>query len=54
LLEELESNTNSVAFSTVIALKNAHDYKLMQVAYETQIESHQAQIEGLKKYTSEK
>jgi len=32
----------------VIALKNSRDYKLMQTAYETQIESHQAQIDGLK------
>jgi hypothetical protein len=32
----------------VIALKNGRDYKLMQTAYETQIESHEAQIEGLK------
>ena len=32
----------------VIALKSRYDYALMQNAYETQIESHQAQIEGLK------
>ena len=32
----------------VIALKNSRDYKLMQIAYETQIESHEAQIDGLK------
>jgi len=32
----------------VVALKNGRDYKLMQTAYETQIESHEAQIEGLK------
>ena len=32
----------------VIAMKSRHDYKLMQKAYETQAESHQAQIEGLK------
>jgi len=32
----------------VITLKNSRDYKLMQTAYETQIESHEAQIEGLK------
>ena len=32
----------------VIALKNGRDYKLMQTAYETQIESHEAQIDGLK------
>jgi hypothetical protein len=37
-----------VLLLVVIALKNAHDYKLMQVAYETQLESHQAQIDGLK------
>ena len=29
-------------------MKNRNDYKLMQQAYETQAESHQAQIEGLK------
>ena len=33
---------------TIIAMKSRHDYKLMQKAYETQAESHQAQIEGLK------
>jgi DNA repair exonuclease SbcCD ATPase subunit len=32
----------------VIALKSSRDYKLMQTAYETQIESHEAQIDGLK------
>ena len=32
----------------VIALKSRYDYALMQNAYETQIESNQAQIEGLK------
>ena len=32
----------------VVALKNSRDYKLMQTAYETQIESHEAQIDGLK------
>tara|TARA_R110001583_G_scaffold32578_2_gene110869 strand:+ start:329 stop:712 length:384 start_codon:yes stop_codon:yes gene_type:complete len=32
----------------VVALKNSHDYSLMQDAYETQIESHKAQIDGLK------
>tara|TARA_B000000557_G_C20449113_1_gene306404 strand:+ start:92 stop:475 length:384 start_codon:yes stop_codon:yes gene_type:complete len=32
----------------VLALKNQRDYNLMQKAYETQNESHQAQIEGLK------
>ena len=30
------------------ALKNKRDYGLMQKAYQTQLESHQAQIEGLK------
>jgi len=37
-----------VLLLVVIALKNSRDYKLMQTAYETQIESHEAQIEGLK------
>lgn len=37
-----------VLLLAVIALKNTRDYKLMQTAYETQIESHQAQIDGLK------
>ena len=32
----------------VLFLKNQRDYNLMQKAYETQNESHQAQIEGLK------
>ena len=32
----------------VMAMKSRHDYKLMQTAYETQAESHEAQIEGLK------
>ena len=32
----------------VVALKNKRDYSLMQKAYETQLDSHQAQIEGLK------
>ena len=32
----------------VIAMKSRHDYKLMQKAYETQAESHEAQIAGLK------
>ena len=31
-----------------VAMKSRHDYQLMQKAYETQNESHQAQIEGLK------
>ena len=37
-----------VLLSLVIAMKSRHDYKLMQKAYETQSESHQAQIDGLK------
>jgi len=37
-----------VLLLAVIALKNSRDYKLMQTAYETQLESHEAQIEGLK------
>jgi len=37
-----------VLLLAVIALKNSRDYKLMQTAYETQIESHEAQIDGLK------
>ena len=32
----------------VVAMKNRRDYSLMQKAYETQAESHIAQIEGLK------
>ena len=37
-----------VLLLVVIALKNSRDYKLMQTAYETQIESHEAQIDGLR------
>tara|TARA_R110002074_G_scaffold398190_1_gene589755 strand:+ start:1199 stop:1582 length:384 start_codon:yes stop_codon:yes gene_type:complete len=37
-----------VLLLAVIALKNSRDYRLMQTAYETQIESHEAQIDGLK------
>ena len=37
-----------VLLLAVIALKNGRDYRLMQTAYETQIESHEAQIKGLK------
>tara|TARA_Y100001938_G_C7957060_1_gene362262 strand:+ start:175 stop:558 length:384 start_codon:yes stop_codon:yes gene_type:complete len=37
-----------VSLLIVVALKNQRDYNLMQKAYETQNESHQAQIEGLK------
>tara|TARA_R110002110_G_scaffold178386_1_gene383379 strand:+ start:31 stop:414 length:384 start_codon:yes stop_codon:yes gene_type:complete len=32
----------------VVAMKNRRDYSLMQKAYETQTESHEAQIKGLK------
>ena len=37
-----------VSLLVVIAMKSRRDYGLMQKAYETQAESHQAQIEGLK------
>ena len=37
-----------VVLSLVVAMKSRHDYSLMQKAYETQNESHQAQIDGLK------
>ncbi len=37
-----------VLLSLVVAMKSRHDYKLMQKAYETQNESHQAHIDGLK------
>ena len=37
-----------VSLLAVVMLKNKQDYNLMQKAYNTQIESHQAQIEGLK------
>jgi hypothetical protein len=37
-----------VLLFAVIAMKNHRDYSLMQKAYETQVESHQAQIDGLK------
>ena len=37
-----------VLLSLVVTMKSRHDYKLMQKAYETQNESHQAQIDGLK------
>ena len=37
-----------VSLLAVVALKSKKDYSLMQKAYETQAESHQAQIEGLK------
>tara|TARA_R100001129_G_C5187931_1_gene209895 strand:+ start:84 stop:467 length:384 start_codon:yes stop_codon:yes gene_type:complete len=37
-----------VILCLVVAMKSRRDYNLMQKAYETQNESHQAQIEGLK------
>ena len=37
-----------VLLLVVVAMKNRRDYNLMQKAYETQTESHQAQIDGLK------
>ena len=37
-----------VSLLIVVAMKNRRDYNLMQKAYETQAESHEAQIEGLK------
>ena len=37
-----------VSLLAIVVLKNKKDYSLMQKAYETQAESHQAQIEGLK------
>lgn len=37
-----------VALCVVVAMKSRHDYQLMQKAYETQNESHEAQIDGLK------
>ena len=37
-----------LVLTVVVALKSRYDYGLMQDAYQTQIESHQAQIEGLK------
>jgi capsular polysaccharide biosynthesis protein len=37
-----------VALLIVVAMKSHSDYKLMQEAYETQADSHQAQIDGLK------
>ncbi len=36
------------ALCAIIALKSRYDYGLMQKAYETQNESYEAQIEGLK------
>ena len=37
----------------VLAMKNRRDYNLMQKAYETQSESYQAQIDGLKEIHKE-
>ncbi len=37
-----------VILSLVVAMKSRHDYKIMQSAYEAQVESHEAQITGLK------
>ena len=37
-----------LALAAVVALKSKYDYHLKQQAYETQSDSHQAQIEGLK------
>lgn len=37
-----------VLLSAVIAMKSRYDYGLMQKAYETQSDSYEAQIEGLK------
>jgi hypothetical protein len=37
-----------VLLFAVIAMKNQRDYALMQKAYETQADSHKAQIDGLK------
>ena len=51
ILEFVLKNWKSIliiVFFLVIAMKNRRDYNLMQKAYETQSESHQAQIEGLK------
>ena len=42
-----------VLLSVAIAMKSRHDYSLMQKAYETQSESHQAQIDGLKEIHKE-
>ncbi len=37
-----------VLLFAVVAMKNQRDYALMQKAYETQADSHKAQIDGLK------
>ena len=37
-----------IIFFIMIAAKNRHDYLSMQKAYQTQVDSHKAQIDGLK------
>lgn len=37
-----------IVFFAMIAAKNRHDYLSMQKAYQTQVDSHKAQIDGLK------
>ena len=37
-----------VVFFIMIAAKNRHDYLSIQKAYQTQVDSHKAQIDGLK------
>ena len=37
-----------IIFFMMIAAKNRHDYLSMQKAYQTQVDSHKAQIDGLK------
>ena len=51
ILEFVLSNWKAiliVLLFAVIAMKNQRDYALMQKAYETQADSHKAQIDGLK------
>ena len=51
ILDFVLSNWKAILIILLLAvlfLKNQRDYNLMQKAYETQNESHQAQIEGLK------
>ncbi len=51
ILEFVFKNWKAIAIvvlSLVVAMKSRHDYNLMQKAYETQNESYQAQIDGLK------
>ena len=51
ILQFVLKNWKAILIATllaVIAMKNHRDFSLMQTAYETQVESHQAQIEGLK------